>query len=661
MSAEMSIGGSTPSSKQRNKKMLSLSVPSQPTTTTSSPLPSARLPHGRTAPSSPLPEVHTGPSKMMMQATQDRNRLAAPVQILQPRSCPSTPDFSSTTTLRVAGQQDDATAHPSADTLNLRGQFAMRKRKSLPRLQTNPRLSLRSTIRCEDISSTPTLPSAATSTSSSQLDTAQSYWTAATDSPKPPLPEPSAATGAASGSLHLGGTTAGAPQGHIVRLVKRPEGDSGDEDYPYQFGPRQILPGVYLGSEENARDVRVLRDLEIGLIINVAAEVFLPYAARTNTSNETIPEEDEISPLSATLNRLSMVSSHKDSPRSTPLQASKTPPAATGSTPSRPQIVRSTISTPNFQATKKGSSESLDEKGKSKSMEYELPTVIDCPADPASGRHALRYLHLRWGHDQDQLVREFPALCDLIDSARAEGKKILCHCQCGVSRSSTLILGYVMRQAARSNDEGGLLTHCHGMHDAYVFVKAKSEWVGPNIGLVLQLVEWERVLAGKPASSLEEEDPFSPPDQMNSTPTEPTQISSSSSSDSHLSTPDSRWSEPVRIAQERQTSFDLLDDSNIEALKSERVSPMSLKHASPIPPLKMAVLTRASLNAPSPQSARADALLDSPLEVKMPGAFGAARQTEDERKAAHKRAFSTDLLRNTARRPSLADDAPAGR
>ncbi|KAL7413441.1 hypothetical protein BDY24DRAFT_390207 [Mrakia frigida] len=53
-----------------------------------------------------------------------------------------------------------------------------------------------------------------------------------------------------------------------------------------------------------------------------------------------------------------------------------------------------------------------------------------------------------------------------------------------------------MRLAAEGNmvDELG---EVRGMHDAYEFVKKKSPWIGPNVSLIYQLLEWERLLAAQ--------------------------------------------------------------------------------------------------------------------------------------------------------------------
>lgn len=53
-------------------------------------------------------------------------------------------------------------------------------------------------------------------------------------------------------------------------------------------------------------------------------------------------------------------------------------------------------------------------------------------------------------------------------------------CQCGISRSATLVIAYVMSLAA-SGLLPDLLGHLSGMQDAYEFVKCQSPWIGPNV------------------------------------------------------------------------------------------------------------------------------------------------------------------------------------
>jgi tyrosine-protein phosphatase len=58
---------------------------------------------------------------------------------------------------------------------------------------------------------------------------------------------------------------------------KEEDGVSGSEDIPYANGPVQIIPGIWIGSEENARDWKGLLEHGIKAILNVAKEVSSPF------------------------------------------------------------------------------------------------------------------------------------------------------------------------------------------------------------------------------------------------------------------------------------------------------------------------------------------------------------------------------------------------
>ncbi|SPO46784.1 uncharacterized protein PSANT_04470 [Moesziomyces antarcticus] len=80
-----------------------------------------------------------------------------------------------------------------------------------------------------------------------------------------------------------------------------------------------------------------------------------------------------------------------------------------------------------------------------------------------------------------------------VQTSRTPGR-ILVHCQCGVSRSATLVIAFVMQAAAmRYGFEAA--RSLLGMHDCYNMVKDKSSSISPNISLIYQLVEWERYLS----------------------------------------------------------------------------------------------------------------------------------------------------------------------
>lgn len=89
------------------------------------------------------------------------------------------------------------------------------------------------------------------------------------------------------------------------------------------------------------------------------------------------------------------------------------------------------------------------------------------------------YLHVRWDHNSEILEDLYP-LCKHIDDRVNEGKKVLIHCQLGVSRSASLIIAYGLFKNYQQN-----------FHAMYTAVKERSRWVGPNMSLIYQLTDFK--------------------------------------------------------------------------------------------------------------------------------------------------------------------------
>uniref|UniRef100_V5EWX5 protein-tyrosine-phosphatase n=2 Tax=Kalmanozyma brasiliensis (strain GHG001) TaxID=1365824 RepID=V5EWX5_KALBG len=165
----------------------------------------------------------------------------------------------------------------------------------------------------------------------------------------------------------------------------------------------------------------------------------------------------------------------------------------------------------------------------------ELPSNATATTIPANAQHGrsreMRYIKLPWTHDETDLASGhggFAHGCALIAEAlgidsrywyaakiaadadacsalqddasldqvqtNPSPGKVLVHCQCGVSRSATLVIAFVMQAAAMRYGFEAARTLL-GMHDCYNMVKEKSSSISPNISLIYQLVEWERYLS----------------------------------------------------------------------------------------------------------------------------------------------------------------------
>lgn len=98
----------------------------------------------------------------------------------------------------------------------------------------------------------------------------------------------------------------------------------------------------------------------------------------------------------------------------------------------------------------------------------------------------IEYLHVLWDHNASTLSIDLPPLIDYITKKSIqENKKVLIHCQCGISRSASLIIAYVMKSLGLNIDS------------AYSYVKDKSPWIGPNMSLIYQLYDFNNFLYGK--------------------------------------------------------------------------------------------------------------------------------------------------------------------
>lgn len=93
----------------------------------------------------------------------------------------------------------------------------------------------------------------------------------------------------------------------------------------------------------------------------------------------------------------------------------------------------------------------------------------------------IEYHHIEWSH-RSNIVKDLKRLTEIMHNATLQNKKILIHCQCGVSRSASLMVAYIMR-------------YCNmNLNDAYNKLKSIAKDISPNMGLIFQLMEWNEQL-----------------------------------------------------------------------------------------------------------------------------------------------------------------------
>ncbi|CAO3596177.1 unnamed protein product [Absidia cylindrospora] len=68
----------------------------------------------------------------------------------------------------------------------------------------------------------------------------------------------------------------------------------------------------------------------------------------------------------------------------------------------------------------------------------------------------------------------------LIDQAKKNQKSTLVHCQCGMARSASVVIAYIMRYLDLP------------LHEAYAFVQKRAPAISPNLTLLYQLQSLEK-------------------------------------------------------------------------------------------------------------------------------------------------------------------------
>ncbi|KAF2657069.1 hypothetical protein K491DRAFT_703682 [Lophiostoma macrostomum CBS 122681] len=137
----------------------------------------------------------------------------------------------------------------------------------------------------------------------------------------------------------------------------------------------------------------------------------------------------------------------------------------------------------------------LPERNKTSSFDTQSSSPTTPKATPVSdttqptehfingtSRKAPEYIHMLWEHNTD-IVPDLYKLVKTMDERVQQGKRILVHCQCGVSRSASLIVAYGLYK------NPGI-----SVQEAYDAVKKRSKWIGPNMNLIMQLQEFRNGL-----------------------------------------------------------------------------------------------------------------------------------------------------------------------
>ena len=214
----------------------------------------------------------------------------------------------------------------------------------------------------------------------------------------------------------------------------------------YPQGPVCIYePNVYLYLEPSHTEAR-----EFDVVLNVAREVKNPFTV--------MAEETAASPTGEA---------------KVPMALDTQIPRLAG---------RDSISEPQT-----ASSETTFESALNEQLDDATRSV---PSTPKAWKPEPEYIHIPWDHNTN-VVDDLLRLCELIDNRVRQEKRVLVHCQCGVSRSASLVVAYGLYRNPQ-------LT----VQEAYNAVKNRSRWIGPNMNLIYQLSEFKSKLSKPQAAGI---------------------------------------------------------------------------------------------------------------------------------------------------------------
>ncbi|CAB3989828.1 dual specificity phosphatase 14-like [Paramuricea clavata] len=120
-------------------------------------------------------------------------------------------------------------------------------------------------------------------------------------------------------------------------------------------------------------------------------------------------------------------------------------------------------------------------------LENGINLIINATMEmPDYDSHGIEKFRIKIGDMPGAKIDEhFDKVSDLIEGRRQQNQKVFVHCVAGISRSSTLVLAYLMKYQNLS------------LVEAHYLVKSKRKMIRPNNGFWTQLIEYEKKLFGK--------------------------------------------------------------------------------------------------------------------------------------------------------------------
>ena len=222
----------------------------------------------------------------------------------------------------------------------------------------------------------------------------------------------------------------------------------------------RVLPNVFLGSEKDAADLDYLKASNVTHVLNVSTHI---PCFHENTASASV---------AAAATALSSSS------------ASSSSSAVTSRTTINDHSNGNTVDSTNVDKREAADSSSSSSLSSSSSSSTSSSTSSPTSTSPdAATPWRIKYKRLAASDNASQnLAQYFLEAFGFIEEALRQRSAVLIHCQAGISRSSTILIAFIMYRSTLS------------MLQAYKFVKGKRQIISPNLNFMGQLLEFEQKL-----------------------------------------------------------------------------------------------------------------------------------------------------------------------
>jgi protein-tyrosine phosphatase len=91
------------------------------------------------------------------------------------------------------------------------------------------------------------------------------------------------------------------------------------------------------------------------------------------------------------------------------------------------------------------------------------------------------FYNIKDNSDED-ILKYIDDIIKIIDNVNNNNQAVLIHCNKGISRSSSIIIAYIMKKYKKS------------FNDAFEFVMQKKNNINPNLGFIMQLEQYDKYI-----------------------------------------------------------------------------------------------------------------------------------------------------------------------